>query len=125
MAASSAKTNLRLRISVAAEKSIRGGHPWLFGDSVREQNREGESGELAVIFDRNDKFLAVGLYDSLSPIRVRVLHVGKPVPIDPDWFKQRLDDTLSKRAGIFDADTNAYRCINGESDHWPGLVLDR
>jgi 23S rRNA (cytosine1962-C5)-methyltransferase len=32
-----------------------------------------------VIFDRNDKFLAVGFFDPESPIRVRVLHVGKPL----------------------------------------------
>lgn len=125
VAASFAKPNLRLRISAAAEKSVRGGHPWVFAGSVREQTREGESGELAVIFDRSDKFLAVGLYDSASPIRVRVLHTGKPAQIDAAWFTQRLDNALSKRSGLFDANTNGYRCINGESDGWPGLVLDR
>jgi len=55
----------------AAEARVRGGHPWIFADSIREQNREGEAGELAVIYDRNDTFLAVGLFDPDSPIRVR------------------------------------------------------
>ncbi|MGZ4974207.1 MAG: class I SAM-dependent rRNA methyltransferase [Limisphaerales bacterium] len=125
MTATIAKPNLRLRITAAAEKFVRGGHPWVFGDSVREQNREGEAGELAAIFDRNDKFLAVGLYDPLSPIRVRVLHAGKPIRIDATWFKLKLDEALAKRAGLFDENTNGFRCINGESDGWPGLVLDR
>ena len=49
---------------------------------MRSQNREGEAGELAVIFDRKERFLAVGLYDPDSPIRVRILHTGKPRAID-------------------------------------------
>jgi 23S rRNA (cytosine1962-C5)-methyltransferase len=104
---------------------VRGGHPWLFADSIRKQNREGEAGELAAIFDRDDKFLAVGLYDPLSPIRLRVLHAGKPVKIDKEWFSQILKEAFAKREGLFDSETNGYRCINGESDGWPGLVLDR
>jgi len=32
---------------------------------------------------------------------------------------------VARREGLFDAQTNGYRCVNGESDGWPGLVLDR
>jgi 23S rRNA (cytosine1962-C5)-methyltransferase len=117
------KPNLRLRVSPAAERSIRGGHPWVFADSVRDRNRDGEAGELAAVFDRDDKFLAVGLYDPASPIRLRVLHRGKPTKIDTQWFAQNLEAAVTKR--VFDPETNGYRCINGESDNWPGLVLDR
>ena len=118
-------TRLRLRISAAAESIVRSGHPWLFADSVREANRAGQTGELAVIFDRNDKFLAVGLFDSDSPIRVRILHAGKPQAIDAAWWQLRLAQTLARRENLFDAQTTGYRLIHGESDGWPGLVLDR
>jgi 23S rRNA (cytosine1962-C5)-methyltransferase len=116
---------LRLRITASAETIVRSGHPWLFADSIREQNRDGRAGELAVIFDRNDKFLAVGLFDPDSPIRVRVLHAGKPQTIDAAWWRSRLAKALARRAGLFDARTTGYRLIHGESDGWPGLVLDR
>jgi 23S rRNA (cytosine1962-C5)-methyltransferase len=116
---------LRLRVTAAAESIVRSGHPWLFTDSVRDQNRAGEPGELAVIFDRNDQFLAVGLFDPDSPIRVRILHTGKPRSIDSEWWRAALQKTLDARANFFDAQTTAWRCINGESDGWPGLVLDR
>ena len=72
-------TRLRLRVTATAENYLRAGHPWIFSDSVLEKNRDGIAGELAVIFDRNDKFLAVGFFDPESPIRVRVLHVGKQI----------------------------------------------
>jgi len=120
-----APARLRLRVTAAAESILRSGHPWLFADSVREQNRAGELGELAVIYDRKDEFLAVGLFDPDSPIRVRILHSGKPQTLDPAWWQTRMEQTLAKRKGWFDAQTTGWRCINGESDGWPGLVLDR
>jgi 23S rRNA (cytosine1962-C5)-methyltransferase len=116
---------LRLRISATAESIIRSGHPWLFADSVREQNREGKIGELAVIFDRNDSFLAVGLFDPDSPLRVRILHTGKPRTIDLEWWRTRLAQAVGRRGSLIDEHTNGCRLINGESDGWPGLVLDK
>jgi len=116
---------LRLRVTAAAESILRAGHPWLFAESIRDQNRVGELGELAVVFDRNDRFLAVGLFDPESPIRVRILHAGKPQTINRDWWAARLEQTLARRQDLFDEGTTGFRWINGESDGWPGLVLDR
>jgi len=121
----SAATRLRLRITAAAETIVRSGHPWLFADSIHELNRAGQVGELAVIYDRKDKFLAVGLFDPDSPIRVRILHAGKPTTIDAAWWQARLEQALARRRDLFDAQTTGYRLIHGESDGWPGLVLDR
>ena len=120
-----APARLRCRLTAAAETIVRGGHPWVFAGSIRELNRDGAAGELAVIYDRKDRFLAIGLFDPDSPLRIRVLHAGKPVQIDDGWWRTRLENTLAKRAGILDEHTTACRLINGESDGWPGLVLDR
>jgi 23S rRNA (cytosine1962-C5)-methyltransferase len=116
---------LRLRLTATAETIVRSGHPWVFADSIREQNRPGKTGELAVIYDRNDKFLAVGLFDSDSPIRIRILHAGKPATIDAAWWQARLEKAVSLRKTLFGADTNGFRLVHGESDGWPALVLDR
>jgi 23S rRNA (cytosine1962-C5)-methyltransferase len=120
-----AATRLRLRITATAETIVRSGHPWLFADSIHELNRTGQPGELAVIYDRKDKFLAVGLFDPDSPIRVRILHAGKPTTIDAAWWQTRLEQALAIRRNLFDEQTTGYRLIHGESDGWPGLVLDR
>lgn len=116
---------LRLRVKKAAETALRSGHPWLFADSIREQNRPGEAGELAVVYDRQDRFLALGLFDPDSAIRLRVLQARKPQTIDDAWWAARLDAALERRRGLFDEQTTGYRWINGESDGFPGLVLDR
>lgn len=109
----------------AAEAQVRAGHPWVFAESIREQNRPGEAGELAVIYDRQDRFLAVGLCDPQSPIRIRVLHGGAPANIDLAWFRDRLEEAAARRSSVFSEQTNGGRWINGESDRFPALVLDR
>jgi len=45
----SAVARLRLRVTASAESILRSGHPWLFADSIREKNREGDVGELALV----------------------------------------------------------------------------
>lgn len=119
------RANLRLRLTAAAESIVRQGHPWVFAKSVREENRPGATGELAALYDRKDKFLAIGLYDAEGPIRVRILHAGKPRKIDRAWWQEHAAEALKRRGGLFDPQTTGYRCINGENDGWPGLVLDQ
>jgi 23S rRNA (cytosine1962-C5)-methyltransferase len=116
---------LRLHLTPAAERAVRHGHPWVYADRVQAQNREGRAGELAVLYDRRDRFLALGLYDPHSPLRVRVLSVGTPELVDAGWWARRLERALDRRAGVFGGDTTGWRWVHGESDGWPGWVLDR
>jgi 23S rRNA (cytosine1962-C5)-methyltransferase len=120
------KTRLKIRLSPAAERAVKGGHPWVYADRIKEENRHGAAGEVAVVYDRNDKFLALALIDPQSPIRLRILHVGKPITLDDAWWRARMDAAVARRTRIFDlGKTTGFRWINGESDGWPGLVLDR
>ncbi|HMO64850.1 MAG TPA: class I SAM-dependent methyltransferase [Verrucomicrobiota bacterium] len=116
---------LRLHLTPAAARAVRGGHPWVFADRVARANRPGAAGELAALYDPQDRFLALGLHDPASPIRVRVLHAGPPVTADDPWWRGRLRAAIARRDGWFDAETTGGRLIHGESDGWPGLVLDR
>ncbi|MFW6063059.1 MAG: class I SAM-dependent rRNA methyltransferase [Chloroflexota bacterium] len=118
--------NLALRVQPAAERALRQGHPWLYADSIREQSHEGQPGDLAVIFDRRRRFLAVGLYDPLSSIRVRVLQQGEPAPINGDWFREQLASAVARRESLQnDTRTTGYRLVHGENDGLPALVVDR
>ncbi|VAW34193.1 23S rRNA (cytosine(1962)-C(5))-methyltransferase [hydrothermal vent metagenome] len=116
---------LALRVHPAAERAIRSGHPWLFESGIRQQSHDGRSGDLAVIFDRKRRFLAIGLYDPASPIRVRILAQGKPTQIGADWFLSRLETAASLRAPLLQTETTGYRLLHGENDGLPGLIIDR
>jgi 23S rRNA (cytosine1962-C5)-methyltransferase len=117
---------LAVRVTPDALRQIRGGHPWVFENAIKSANFEGEAGDLAVIFDDERRFAAIGLHDPESPIRIRILHVGKPVTINAEWFSTHLDKALDRRATLAaDPMTTAYRIVHGENDGWPGLVVDR
>ncbi|HVF24528.1 MAG TPA: class I SAM-dependent rRNA methyltransferase [Anaerolineales bacterium] len=115
---------IALRISPPAERALRQGHPWVFDQSITEQSHTGAPGDLAVIFDDKRHFLAIGLYDPTSAIRVRTLQSREPATINADWFQKKLANAVHLRALLDVKNTNGYRLIHGENDGLPGLVLD-
>ncbi|MAT44953.1 MAG: hypothetical protein CL609_21685 [Anaerolineaceae bacterium] len=124
-----AEKRIGLRVNAAAERSLRRGHPWIFENSIIHQSHEGNPGDLAVIFDQKRRFLAVGLYDPTSVIRVRVLVFHSPTEINQDWFLEKIIQAVKIRQPLTQQplarETNGYRVIFGENDGFPGLVLDR
>ena len=121
-------TERRIALSVtrAAERHLRSGHPWLFADSITKASHEGAPGDLAVVFDQKRRFVAVGLYDPTSPIRLRVLQQGTPATIDRAWFAQKLTSAAQLRQPLTaNQQTTGYRLVYGENDGLPGLVIDR
>ena len=118
---------LAVRITPDALRRIRAGHPWVFDGSVESTNHDGSAGDLAVVFDKNRKFAAIGLWDPESPIRLKVLHVGAPTTIDSAWFAARISEAVESRSVLWAGakrSTLAYRAVNGENDGLPGLVVD-
>ncbi|MCB0062804.1 MAG: class I SAM-dependent methyltransferase [Caldilineaceae bacterium] len=121
-----ADRRIALHITRDAERHLRNGHPWLFADSIVRQSHEGKPGDLAVVFDQKRRFLAIGLYDPTSPIRLRVLQQGTQATIDRAWFHATLNASLQRRQSLLaDARTTGYRLVYGESDGLPGCVMDR
>lgn len=121
----SSTSRIAVRVTPSAEKAIRAGHPWLYESGITSVSRAGQPGTLAVVFDRKRRFLAVGLYDPDSPIRVKLLHHGSPATIDASWFCTRLGDAIALRAPLTATGTIGYRLVNGENDRFPGLIVDR
>lgn len=97
----------------------------MYDEAITSTNRDGAAGDLAVIFDADRKFAAIGLWDPASPIRIKVLHHGKPVTIDRAFWAQRLAEAVERRRALIDGgDTTGFRVLNGENDGFPGFVLD-
>jgi len=123
-----AERRLALRVTPAGQRALRSGHPWLFDQAVAGVSGRllpGRPGDLAVIFDDRRRFLAIGLYDPTSPIRVRVLAHGAPESIDRAWLCAKLTSAAAWRATLPEGGTTGYRLVHGENDELPGLVIDR
>lgn len=116
---------IAVKLYPAAEKKIKQGHPWIFDGGIKKINKEPQQGDLAILFDTtSNRFLACGLIDIHSPIRIKVIHVGKPVEINPEFFAQKIRTAYQKREKYIDKKNNGYRLIYGESDGLPGLIID-
>ncbi|MFT7613040.1 MAG: 23S rRNA (cytosine1962-C5)-methyltransferase [Parvicellaceae bacterium] len=116
---------IAIKLKPAAERMAKKSHPWVFEDSIIKQNQEGEPGDLAIIFDsKTNKFLACGLYDPDSPIRLKLIQFHESKKIDAEWFKDKIDNAKKLRKSLLKTDTNSYRFISGENDGFPGLIAD-
>jgi 23S rRNA (cytosine1962-C5)-methyltransferase len=123
-----AERRLAVRVTPDALRHVRAGHPWVFEESVTSVSHEAEAGDVAVLFDDRRRFVALALHDPDSPIRFRVLHVGRPTPLDDDFWRRAVAAALDRRTAFTtdpDAAELAYRVLNGENDGFPGLVVDR
>ena len=119
-------TRLSVRLTKDALRQVRGGHPWIYAESiVSVSDEDGAAGTLAVIFDDKRKFAAIGLWDPTSPIRVRVLHAGPPQQIDDDFWNDVASRAHDARKGLAATNTTGWRWINGENDGLGGIIVDR
>lgn len=116
---------IAVKLNARAQKLVKQGHPWIFSDSIVKINKEGKTGDVAVLFDNHtDKVFAIGLYDEESHTRIKVLYNQGPSKLDFDFFKNKIEDAFALRQLLLQTDTNAYRLIFGENDGFPGLITD-
>lgn len=120
-----AAKRLALHVTPAAVRALRQGHPWLFDQAIVQQRGEGRPGDLAVVFGERRQFVAIGLYDPTSPLRVRILQHSTPQPIGQAWLRDKLAQANTLRADLPTQGTTGYRLVHGENDGLPGLVIDR
>lgn len=116
---------IAIKLNAKAERMVKKGHPWIFDQSIIKQSPGGKAGDLAIVFDeKKNKFLAVGLYDPYSPIRVKLLQFHLKAEIGKDWFKDKITQAYRKRESLLETDTNSYRLLFGENDSFPGMIVD-
>jgi len=116
---------LAVKLKSKAEAYLRHGHPWIFESSILKVNKEGNAGDVAIIFDqKKNKYLGLGLFDPYSPIRIKMLAHSIKENIDRDFFLRKIKEACEIRLPLIETNTNAYRLIFGENDFLPGLIVD-
>ncbi len=101
------------------------GHPWVYANAVDRIEGLAEPGRVVSLLDHDGRFIGRGIYNSRSQIPVRLL-TRADEPIDAAFFVRRLRaaQTLRTALALPSAETTAYRMVNSEGDHLPGLVVD-
>ncbi len=116
---------LAIKLTAQGEKSVLQKHPWVFSNSIVKVNKDGNSGDIVIVFSKNkNTVIGIGLYDPKSPIRIKMIHFGDSVTIDDEFFHAKIKTAFSKRDQLLKTNTNSYRLLFGENDGFPGLIAD-
>jgi len=111
-------------VTPKAEKSLRGGHPWVYAEEA--VSREGcADGEPADVYSGKGKYLGTGLYNSRSKILVRVVSRNANDQLDEAFWSRRLRYALDYRRTVMGEDFSCCRLLFGEADGFPGVTVDR
>ena len=88
---------IKIQISKTLQGNIRKGYPWVFNYQIQNRIPDGSRENLGVIYDHNNRFLAMGLWDPYSDLCFRVLNLGKPKEINGYFFLERLQSAIKIR----------------------------
>jgi len=120
-----APQRLAIKLSKAGERSVRSGHPWIFEKAITKLSKEGNVGDIAIIYGtKSNKVIGVGLYDPHSPIRIKMLHHNGGANINQEWIAAKIAEAYDKRLPLLETDSNSYRLVFGENDGLPSLIVD-
>lgn len=113
-------------VSKRAELAARGGHPWIYGTEVREQDAGIEPGDIVRVISAKGKFIGSGFYNPHSKIAVRIFSTNANDVFDESFWKRRCEYAVAYRLQVMrPEDYNCCRLIFGEADQMPGLTVDR
>jgi len=107
-----------------------GRHPWVFEGAIdaveSPTGEEPEAGTAAELWSANDEFIAHGLWNPHSNIRLRLYSWERDQPIDNDFLVRRIREAVDLRRGLFDLNNSAVGCrlVFSESDQLSGLTVD-
>ncbi|MGB0423343.1 MAG: class I SAM-dependent rRNA methyltransferase [Flavobacteriales bacterium] len=108
-----------------AEKHVKKGHPWVFDQGIELLKKKGKTGDVVVLFDqKKNKFLAFGLLDLESPIRIKILQTHTPGKPNEAWILKKIQEAFEIRKPLLLTNTNSFRLLFGENDSLPGLICD-
>ena len=116
----------KVYVTDKALKSIKNGHPWIYGVEIVKIDEEIQNGDLVDVLSLKDKYLGTGFYNDNSKITVRLLSKNSNDTFDKAFFKRRIKYALDYRLLVIPEDNlNAFRLIYGEADELPGLTVDK
>lgn len=115
----------KVMISTKAERSVKNGHPWIYGEEIRKTEGAVQNGGLVDVFAGN-AYMGTGFYNSASKITVRLISKNANDTFDSRFWRRRVEYAVAYRKTVMPGpDFACCRLIHGEADQMPGLTVDR
>ena len=115
----------KVKISPKAERSVKNGHPWIYGEEIRQTEGEIQNGGLVDVFAGN-AYMGTCFYNSLSKITVRLISRNANDVFDARFWRRRAEYAVRYRRTVMPGpDFACCRLVHGEANMMPGLTVDR
>ncbi|HVS37646.1 MAG TPA: class I SAM-dependent rRNA methyltransferase [Gemmataceae bacterium] len=103
-----------------------GRHPWVYAGAIASVEGEPADGDVVDLVSHAGHFIARGLFNSRSKIRVRLCSWDAAVELDDAFFRDRLTAAVRLRTALgLDAPGGACRLVFSEGDGLSGVTVDR
>ncbi len=102
-------------------------HPWVFAGAIAEVQGDPADGDVVDLYSHANNFIARGLYNSQSKIRVRLYSWSEDIPLDRAFWQTRLQSALHLRRDVLklEGPGRACRLVFSEGDGLSGLTVDQ
>lgn len=107
-----------------------GRHPWVFAGAIDQirtpDNSEPAAGSVVRLVTQEGRYIATGLYNAVSRIRVRLYSWKEDEALDAEFWDRRIATAVASRRELFDLTNPAVACrlVFSESDQLSGLTVD-
>ncbi len=121
----------RLRLKPNRHFPFHARHPWVHAHALADLGNELKAGEIVELLDHDGNWIARGLINPGSRLRVRLYSFHQDLQIGDDLWRQRIDSAIARRRRIpagapgGDPADQAQRLVFSESDLFSGLIVDR
>jgi 23S rRNA (cytosine1962-C5)-methyltransferase len=102
-------------------------HPWVYAGAIDRLDGEPADGDEVELVSHAGNFVARGLWNSRSKIRVRLYSWTPELLLDETFFRSKIDAAVSLRESTLHltGSNRACRLIFSEGDGLSGLIVDR
>ncbi len=103
-----------------------GRHPWVLDTAIDRVEGTPADGDVVDLATHEGRFIARGIWNASSRLRVRLYAFESDVPLDAPFWRSRIDAAIALRRTLgLDDRAGAARLINSEGDDLSGLIVDR
>jgi 23S rRNA (cytosine1962-C5)-methyltransferase len=103
-----------------------GRHPWVYESAIDRLEGAVGQGEVVELVSDKRKFIARGLFNPHSRLRIRLYSWDPARPLDEHFWRGRLEQAIRFRQQMgWDDPARAVRLVFSESDGLSGLIVDR
>jgi len=103
-----------------------GRHPWVLDTAVLRLDGTPADGDVVDLATHDGTFVARGLWNSSSKLRVRLYAFDAATRLDDGLWKSRIASAVALRQSLGLGDVGgATRLVNSEGDDLSGLIVDR